>query len=78
MSRVKWSFLPEVQKRMKLALTAMCVNYLLFVYGMTLGTDLVALGTGLTMVNVPLMAYILGETFRPSIKNTTSDEGNCN
>lgn len=56
----------------------MCVNYLLFVYGMTLGTDLVALGTGLTMVNVPLMAYILGETFRPSIKNTTSDEGNCN
>ena len=46
----------------------MTVNYGLFLYGMKLGTDLTSLGTGLSMVNIPLMTWILGESIRPTRK----------
>lgn len=53
---------------MKIAMMAMAINYALFLYGMNQGADLTSLGTGLTMVNIPLMSWILGETFRPTRK----------
>lgn len=59
---------------MKVAIAAMIVNYMLFVYGMYQETDLVSLGTGLTMVNIPLMSWILGETIRPTRKIEEENE----
>ena len=68
MKNIMSRFLPEKQKRMKIAIGAMVVNYILFLYGMYKGTDLTSLGTGLTMVNIPLMTWILGESIRPTMK----------
>lgn len=53
-------------KRLKIVLTALTINFLTVWAGMHFGTDLIALGTCLMMINSPLFVYILGETYRPS------------
>ena len=73
MSIIK-TILPEKQKRMKIALVCMAVNYLLFVYGIYKNSDLTSLGTGLALVNVPLMTWILGESIRPTRKIEEENE----
>jgi len=32
--------------------------------------DLTALGTGLSLLNIPIISYVLGDTMRPSDKKT--------
>lgn len=56
----------------------MLINYALFFYGMEKGTDLVSLGTGLSLVNVPLMTWILGESIRPTRKIESEIEDDKN
>jgi hypothetical protein len=53
-------------KRLKFTIFAVIVNFILAIYGINKGVDLTALGTFLALVNTPLYAYILGESFRPS------------
>lgn len=50
---------------------ALVGNFWLFYVGMRNGQDLVSLGTGLVVANGPLIAYIVGETMRPSVKKET-------
>jgi hypothetical protein len=45
---------------------ALAGNFWLFYVGIDSGTDFIQLGTGLALVNAPLIAYIAGETYRPS------------
>ena len=53
-------------KRFWFAVSAFVVNTILFAVGMATNTDLIALGTGMTMLNAPVYAYILGESLRKS------------
>lgn len=53
-------------KRFKITAGALLLNFTLMLIGIILGTDLIALGTGLVMVNAPLYGYLWGETSRPS------------
>lgn len=76
MSAIK-KIIPEKQKRLKVAIVAMIVNYLLFLYGISEGADLSDLGNGLAMTNVPLMVWILGETYRPT-KSINENNNNIN
>ncbi len=55
-------------KRLKFATIVLIDNYLLFSIGMYKGIDLIALATGLSLLNTPLYAYIFGETIRKSEK----------
>ncbi len=55
-------------KRLRIAITVIVTNYITFWIGMVMETDLVSLATGLAIINTPLLAYILGESFRPSVK----------
>jgi len=59
-------------KRLRLAIVAFLVNTVLFAVGMKHATDLSDLGMGLMLVNGPLYAYVLGESYRPSLN--TKDE----
>ena len=61
------------QKRMKVAMMAMAINYVLFAYGIHKGIDLTDLGSGLAMTNAPILVWVLGETFRPTQKPITND-----
>ena len=53
-------------KRLRFTVAVIIVNYAIAVYGINHGVDLTALGTFLALVNTPLYAYILGESYRPS------------
>ena len=59
----------ETQKRLKSAWIVLGLNMGLFAFGIYKGIDLTNLGTGLALMNAPVLVYLLGETFRPSIKN---------
>ena len=54
------------QKRLKFAIIISIINLSIFCVGMYKGTDLISIGTGLSLINAPLYAYILGETMRKS------------
>lgn len=58
----------KTQKRLKSAWIVLGLNLALFTLGIIKGAELTDLGAGLAMVNAPVLVYILGETFRPSIK----------
>jgi hypothetical protein len=46
---------------------ALAGNFWLFYQAIrTPGIDFIQLGTGLALLNAPLIAYIAGETYRPS------------
>ena len=59
----------KTQKRLKSAWIVLGLNMTLFALGIFKGSDLSDLGTGLALVNAPVLVYILGETFRPSKTN---------
>ena len=53
---------------------ALAGNFWLFYTGIHAGTDFISLGTGLALVNAPLVAYIAGETIRPSGTTTINQK----
>tara|TARA_R110000824_G_scaffold252912_2_gene441753 strand:+ start:985 stop:1221 length:237 start_codon:yes stop_codon:yes gene_type:complete len=53
-------------KRFRITIAVLVANFAIFMYGIFKGADLSALGTGLSLLNAPLYAYILGESYRPS------------
>jgi len=57
-------------KRLKATLFCLVINYCIVTYGIYCGANITELGTGLTLLNVPLYAFIFGDTVRPSIENT--------
>ena len=60
-------------KRFRLTILVLAMNFAIFVYGIYKGSDLSSLGTGLSLLNAPLYAYILGETYRPSNKKKSEE-----
>jgi predicted signal transduction protein with EAL and GGDEF domain len=63
--------LPEEQRRMKITLIAMGVNYALFAMGiiailMGKNFDFSDMGAGLALVNTPIITFIIGESIRPT------------
>ena len=58
----------KTQKRLKSAWIVLGLNMGLFAFGIYQGVDLTNLGTGLALMNAPVLVYILGESFRPSLK----------
>lgn len=55
-------------KRLKIAIVFAIINVVIFIFGIQKGVDLSALGTGLSLINAPIYAFILGDSFRPSNK----------
>ena len=53
-------------KRLRFAVYVFHVYMALGVFGIVKQTDLTALGTFCALTSFPLLAYILGDTFRPS------------
>ncbi len=65
------NILPEEQRRMKIALLAMGVNYILFAMGIVailMGKtfDFSDMGGGLALVNAPIITWLVGESIRPT------------
>ena len=60
-------------KRLKIAERAALINYIIFLIGLFMGANLIALGTGLSLLNAPVFAYIFGETFRKSSGKNTNE-----
>ena len=55
-------------KRLHLTIYTLIANFIIFGFGISMGTDLASLGTGLALLNAPLYGYLFGETIRPSGK----------
>ena len=55
-------------KRLHLTIYTLIANFIIFGFGVSMGTDLTSLGTGLALLNAPLYGYLFGETIRPSDK----------
>ena len=53
-------------KRLRFTIAGFVLNFITVGVGMYFKTELVSLGTCLMMVNTPLYAYILGESWNPS------------
>lgn len=53
-------------KRLRSAWILFGIDTMLFVLGIFKGANLSELGTGLALVDTPLLVYILGESIRPS------------
>lgn len=53
-------------KRFKITIIILFLNFITFWFGIYTGVDLTALGSGLSLINLPLLPYIWGETSRPS------------
>ncbi len=64
--KVLTRMLPTEQRRMKISLITLAANFLIFFYGIYNGADLSDLGTGLSLVNSPIIAFIIGESIRPT------------
>jgi hypothetical protein len=47
---------------------AFVINAIIFCFGIYSDTDLTALGAGLSMLNAPILVYVLGDSYRPSEK----------
>jgi predicted signal transduction protein with EAL and GGDEF domain len=65
------SIIPEEQRRLKITLIAMGVNYVLFAMGIIailIGKpfDFSDMGGGLALVNAPILTFIIGESIRPT------------
>lgn len=58
--------LPFEQRRMKIALLTLVVNYILFAIGIFKGVDFSDLGAGLALVNTPVLTFLIGESIRPT------------
>tara|TARA_R110000765_G_scaffold386217_1_gene478210 strand:+ start:5600 stop:5791 length:192 start_codon:yes stop_codon:yes gene_type:complete len=55
-----------MKTRLKMCAAAFVINSALFLTGMIMEVDLTALGAGLSMLNVPVISYVVGETKRSS------------
>jgi hypothetical protein len=55
-------------KRFIFTIVALLLNFILYSYAMYRDMDVVAVGTGLALLNAPLYGYITGETLRKSEK----------
>jgi hypothetical protein len=55
-------------KRLWVTLAAFAVDAYLFQKGITAKVDMMALGTGITILNAPIMAYLGVESWKPSKK----------
>lgn len=53
-------------KRLKITIMCLIINYLIFLLAMFKGFDLVNLSIALVTINGPLLAYVTGESYRPS------------
>ena len=60
-------------KRFRLTILVLAMNFAIFTYGIYSDSDLSSLGTGLSLLNAPLYAYILGESYRPSGDKPSKD-----
>jgi predicted signal transduction protein with EAL and GGDEF domain len=63
--------LPDEQRRMKITLLAMGINYVLFAMGIVailMGKtfDFSDMGGGLALVNTPIVTWLIGESIRPT------------
>lgn len=56
-------------KRLRFSIAVIIANFGIGIFGILKGADLSPLGYFLALSNTPLYAYILGDTFRASIKN---------
>ena len=56
-------------KRLRIVITALVLNFIIFGFGVFKGADLSDLGIGLAALNAPLYAYVLSETWKPSKQN---------
>ena len=54
--------------RLKMCAAAFVINSIIFSIGIYKESDLTALGAGLSMLNAPILVYVLGDTIRPSTK----------
>jgi uncharacterized membrane protein YkgB len=61
------SVIPVDQRRMKIMLSVMAVNFILFGIGIFKGVDFSDMGAGLALVNTPVMSWIVGESIRPTL-----------
>jgi len=61
-------------KRFRLTILVLAMNFAIFTYGIYSDADLSSLGTGLSLLNAPLYAYILGESYRPSSAKSSKSE----
>jgi len=52
--------------RLKFCTWAFVVNCAIFSFAIYQKADLTATGVGLSMLNAPVLAYVLGDTIRPS------------
>jgi len=55
-------------KRLRFSIIVIIANFIIGIIGIKYGADLSALGTFLLLANSPLYVYILGDSYRPSIK----------
>lgn len=58
--------LPEKQRRMKITLLVLFLNITVFTIGVFLRTNLLELGGGLATAEAPVIAWIFGESVRPT------------
>jgi hypothetical protein len=63
------NLLPTDNKRLKIALFTLGLNFIVFILGVTMKSDLSDLGTGLALLNSPVLMYILGDSIRRSDNN---------
>jgi hypothetical protein len=63
--------LPVEQRRMKIGLATLGFNMILFALALFLkpDVDFTDLGGGLALIDVPILAFIIGESIRPTISN---------
>jgi hypothetical protein len=67
--------IPNKNKRLKFAFYTLHLMVAVGILGMYWGVDLGALGVYMAVTAIPLVAYILGETFRPSNHIKNQDNG---
>lgn len=53
-------------KRLVFTVIVVFTNFVVFTVGLIYGADPMGVGSGLAMMNAPLYAWVLGESFRPS------------
>lgn len=56
-----------MSKRLMITTGILVLNFLTYWFGMHKGVDLTALGTGLALINAPVLPYLGAESFRPSL-----------
>ena len=61
-------------KRLWVTLAAFAVDAYLYQKGIEAKLDMMALGTGIAILNAPIMAYLGAESWKPSNKKQQQDE----